>query len=118
MQKMLKAAFVIAFLAAGVFIFSTGRTEAVAATPVSESVAASQSLYRKHCASCHGNNGRSQTKKGRELEADDLTTADVKSDSIDKIKRIISNGKADMPGFKKKLSASQITSIANYIKTL
>lgn len=118
MKKMLKAGLVIAFLAAGVFIFSTNKTEATAASAVPDSVVSSQSLYRKHCASCHGNNGKSQTTKGRETEADDLTTADVKNDSIDKIVRIISNGKADMPSFKKKLNTTQMTSIANYIKTL
>ena len=114
MRNMLKAGLVIGFMAAGVFIFFTGKTEAIAVSPVAES----QSLYRTHCANCHGNNGKSQTPKGRKLEADDLTTADVKSASIEKLVRIISNGKADMPGFKKKLSASQITSVANYIKTL
>lgn len=118
MQKMLKAGVVIAFLAAGIFILSTNKTEATSANAVSESVASSQSLYRKHCASCHGNNGKSQTTKGRQTEADDLTTADVKGDSIDKIVRIISNGKGDMPSFKKKLNTTQMTSIANYVKTL
>lgn len=50
--------------------------------------------------------------------ADDLTSDDVKNSSESKIARIITNGKADMPGFKKKLSVAQITSIAKYIKSL
>ena len=40
------------------------------------------------------------------------------TDSIEKISRMIANGKGDMPGFKKKLTAAQIKSIANYVKTL
>jgi len=118
MQKMVKVSLVIVFMIAGVYLFLPPRAEAVSATANAESAASSQSLYRTHCASCHGNNGKSQTSKGRKLEADDLTTTDVKADSIDKIVRIISNGKGDMPAFKKKLSKTQLTSIANYIKTL
>ena len=117
MQKMLKVGLVIAFAAVGIFIFST--TEAgVTAAAATGSVESQASLYRTHCANCHGNNGKSQTKKGRELEADDLTTADVKGATLEKLSRIISNGKADMPSFKRKLSAAQISSIARYIKTL
>ena len=118
MQKMLKVIAVMTFLAAGVFIFSTDSAEATASMTTVESAESTRTLYRAHCASCHGNNGRSQTAKGRKLEADDLTSDEVKGDSVEKISRAISNGRGSMPGFRKKLSAAQIASIANYVKTL
>lgn len=83
-----------------------------------ESLESSRSLYRQHCASCHGANGKAQTPKGIETEADDLTSSSVKSSSRERLIRIITNGKGDMPGFKKKLSASQIASITTYIRSL
>ena len=115
MQKMLKVTAVLGFAAAGVFVFSTSNARAIAAASPAESLESSRSLYRTHCASCHGNDGRSNTEKGRKLEADDISGT---TDSIEKISRMIANGKGDMPGFKKKLSAAQIKSIANYVKTL
>lgn len=115
MQKMLKVMTIVGFAAGGLFVLSASNAQAVAAASPVESLESSRSLYRAHCASCHGNDGHSNTAKGRKLEADDISGID---DGVEKIKRVITNGKGDMPGFKKKLSAAQITSIANYVKTL
>jgi|CXWL01.1.fsa_nt_gi mono/diheme cytochrome c family protein len=91
----------------------------VAASPevLTDSVAQA-SIYRAHCARCHGNDGRANTKEGRRTEADDLTTDDVKGMATDRMARIIRNGKGEMPSFGKKLSASQITSIIRYVRGL
>lgn len=117
MKMIVKFVVVFVFLAGGM-LFLTGKQTQANELTGGETVAASRALYRQHCASCHGNDGRSQTKRGRETEADDITTADVKGDAHDKLVRIISNGKGEMPGFKRKLSSAQIASIARYIKTL
>lgn len=79
--------------------------------------AMSASLYRAHCARCHGNDGRSNTKEGRRTEADDLTDESVKAMGADKMARIIRNGKGEMPR-NKKLSAAQIAGIVRYVKGL
>lgn len=115
MQKMLKVMAVVGFAAGGVFVFSASNTQTIAAASSIESAGSSRSLYRANCASCHGNDGHSQTPKGRKLEADDISGS---GDSVEKISRVISNGKGEMPGFKRKLTAAQIKSIANYVKTL
>ena len=112
-----KFAVVLVFLAGGILLLTGNQTQANELTG-GETVTASRALYRQHCTTCHGNDGRGNTKRGRETEADDITNADVKSDSHDKIVRIITNGKGEMPGFKRKLSSAQIASIARYIKTL
>lgn len=79
--------------------------------------AMSASLYRAHCARCHGNDGRSNTKEGRRTEASDLTDESVQNMDGAKMTRIIRNGKGDMPA-NKKLTAAQIAGLVRYVKGL
>ncbi|MBX3298163.1 MAG: cytochrome c [Acidobacteria bacterium] len=106
--------FAAVLMAAG----SDGRSAAAAGT-ATEGLSASQaSTYRQHCAKCHGNDGRGDTPKGRELDADDLTTAKVKRMSSSRLAAIIRNGKGDMPAFSKKLTAAQVAELVKYVKAL
>ncbi|MEO6050965.1 MAG: cytochrome c [Pyrinomonadaceae bacterium] len=114
MLKLLKLGVVMTFLLAGALLFSTRETQAASALRTSENGASPRTLYFQNCARCHGSNGKSQTDLGMRLDADDLTTS---SASTSKIIRFITNGRGDMPGFKKKLSAAQIGSIAGYVKS-
>ena len=70
-----------------------------------------RSDYTAQCARCHGADGRSQTAKGRQTHADDLTKSTV---SDEKGIRIITNGRGEMPGFKNSLSAEQIKAVMEY----
>ena len=93
----------------------------IPAASTSEKVSAAEtvelaSLYGTHCASCHGGDGKANTTKGRETDADDLTTSKVQNMSAAKMTRIIKNGKGDMPGFAKRLTAAQITAIIRHVK--
>ena len=115
MRNLIKLGAVTAFLLGGVFMFSTRETQATAASATHEGEASPRSLYVQNCARCHGSNGQSQTAQGRKLEADDLTTSTA---STAKIIRMITNGRGDMPGFRRKLSAAQISSVARYVKSL
>jgi len=115
MRKLAKLSAVMAFLLLGIFIFSTSETQAVTAAAAFESEASPRSLYVQNCARCHGSNGKAQTALGRKLEADDLTTSTA-GDA--KIVRMITNGRGKMPGFKRKLTSAQISSIAGYVKGL
>ena len=110
MKKLVKLWAVAAMLLLGIFIFSTSETQAVAASEASP-----RSLYVQNCARCHGADGKSQTAQGQKLEADDLTTSTA---SQSKIVRMITNGRGDMPGFKRKLTTAQISSIASYVRGL
>jgi mono/diheme cytochrome c family protein len=85
-----------------------------AAAKTNGNAVSSRSLYATHCASCHGSDGRSNTKRGRETEADDISGGI----STSKIVRVVTNGKGDMPSFKRKLTAAQIASIARYVAKL
>lgn len=111
---MAKLGAVMAFLLLGVFMFATSGTQVTAASAFA-GAASPRSLYVQNCATCHGSNGKSQTARGRKLEADDLTTSTANEA---KIIRMITNGRGDMPGFKRRLTPAQIASIAGYVKGL
>jgi mono/diheme cytochrome c family protein len=112
--KLKLLAFVSALAFAGLALIPAARTSAASVASVETSVLASP--YSANCARCHGGDGRADTAKGRELDADDLTTGKVQGMSTAKMTRIIKNGKGDMPAFKN-LSASQISSIIRTVKS-
>ena len=85
---------------------------------LNETASSPRSLYIQNCARCHGADGRAETRLGKKLEAADLTSDDVKGLSTAKITRAITNGRHDMPAFKKKLTRQQITQIAGYVRSL
>jgi len=74
------------------------------------------SPYSAHCARCHGADGKANTAKGRELDADDLTSGKIQGMSTAKLTNIIKHGKGDMPGFPK-LTSAQITQIIRTVKS-
>lgn len=78
-------------------------------------IADGASVYKKSCAVCHGADGRSQTKKGEETGAVDLTSEDWTPNEA-RDTRIITRGKGSMPSFKRSLSAAQIKSVVAYIR--
>lgn len=67
-------------------------------------------LFEKKCATCHGNDGT----RGR-WGAANLKISKLRNDEL---LYTISNGRSIMPNWGKKLSAVQITSVIEYIKTL
>ena len=113
MKSVFKIGAVSLFLVIGCFgLIPKGDPEKVSSAETAELA----SLYGTHCSSCHGGDGRSNTPKGRDTDADDLTTSKVQNMSAAKMSRIIKNGKGDMPGFAKKLTAAQITAIIRHVK--
>ncbi len=115
MKSVFKIVLVSLFLAIGCLgLIPDTPTSAKVSEPSAAELA---SLYATHCSSCHGRDGRSNTPKGRDTDADDLTTSDVQNMSAARIARIIKNGKGDMPGFAKKLTAAQISAIIRHVKS-
>ena len=105
----ISAAFFLTFAFAGT---ETGSVIYASDSPV---VYASAEIYAKHCAQCHGMDGRARTAKGKRTGATDFTGTDWNNDN-DRAVRIITNGKGDMPSFKKKLSTAQIQSAWNHVR--
>lgn len=63
-----------------------------------------------NCATCHGSEGNAMNYGAKDLSKSTLTDAEVED-------RIL-NGKNTMPGYKKQLSAEQVKTLVDYVKTL
>jgi mono/diheme cytochrome c family protein len=68
--------------------------------------------FKKYCAKCHGEDGRAQTPKGKQMKAQDFTDSQFQSDKSDEdLIKTVTEGGMDMPAFGKKLSKEQIESL-------
>ena len=84
----------------------------------SEQLERAKTLFNTKCARCHGGDGRGQTVLGEMLEVPDFTdTKWWKDHGKDKdLAATISNGKGDMPDFGKKLTKTEISLLADYVR--
>lgn len=77
-------------------------------------------LYRRHCVSCHGNDGKAQTSKGKFSHARDLTDAQWQTDvSDERIFNSIMNGRnvrGNMPAFSDKLKENDVNALVTYVR--
>lgn len=86
-----------------------------------ESIAAGKALYVKHCKSCHGTKGLGDGTKAAQLKTKcgDFSTTDFQSQSDGSLFYKASEGRDDMPSFKKKIpDQDDIWSVVNYLRTL
>lgn len=86
-----------------------------------ESIATGKGLWTKHCASCHGKKGMADGSKSATLKTHpgDFTKADFQKQTDGAIFYKTSEGRGDMPSFKKKIEdPDDIWSLVNYIRTL
>jgi mono/diheme cytochrome c family protein len=86
-----------------------------------ESIGEGKALYAKHCQSCHGKSGMGDGAKASELKTEpgDFTKASFQSQSDGSIFYKISEGRDDMPSFKKKMTEpSDVWNLVNYLRTL
>lgn len=79
-------------------------------------------LYRKHCAECHGGDGRAKTNKAKFNHARDITDAKWQDDVTDeRIFNSIMNGRnvrGNMPAFGDKFDDSQVNSLVTFVRGL
>jgi mono/diheme cytochrome c family protein len=72
-------------------------------------------LFKEYCAKCHGEDGRADTPKGRQLMAQDMTDPEWQADKTDaQLIKAVTNGGEDMPPFGKKLTKEQIESLVKF----
>lgn len=84
------------------------------------SIATGKELWAKHCQSCHGKSGKGDGPKAAQLKTlpDDMTKADVQKQTDGAFFYKTSEGREDMPSFKKKIPDQEdIWSIINYVRT-
>lgn len=79
-------------------------------------------IWKAKCKSCHGDDGKAQTKMGQKEKIDDLTTeAWQKKHSDEDIKKVIVEGSTEntkMKPFKDKLTPEQIDGLVKHIRGL
>jgi mono/diheme cytochrome c family protein len=86
-----------------------------------ENLAIGKSLYAKHCRSCHGKAGEGDGTKAAELETfpGDFTTAEFQAQTDGEIFYKTTEGRDDMPEFKKKIASDEDRWIlVNFVRTL
>ena len=79
-------------------------------------------VYRRYCISCHGNDGRAKTSKGKFSHARDLTDAQWQAEvSDERIFNSIMNGRnvrGNMPAFAAKLKEKEVNSLVDFVRRL
>ena len=84
------------------------------------SLATGKTLYNQHCKSCHGAKGKGDGTKASQLDTEcgDFTK-DLAGQTDGALFYKTSEGRKDMPSFKKKIpEADDIWAVVNYIRTL
>ena len=77
-----------------------------------------RALFVENCSICHGKNGRAHTFHGVLVGAQNLTKAKWQANTTDaQILNAIKTGPGVMPAFEKKLSPSEISSLALYVRS-
>ncbi len=84
------------------------------------SIATGKALYNQHCKSCHGTKGKGDGTKAATLDTEcgDFTSAAFKAQTDGSIFYKTSEGRKDMPSYKKKIpDANDIWAVVNYMRT-
>jgi mono/diheme cytochrome c family protein len=76
------------------------------------------SLFKSHCAACHGADGKGDTGIGKSMHLRSLASPEVQKQSDKELTAMIADGKGAMPGYKSKLSGVQIKDLVAYIREL
>jgi mono/diheme cytochrome c family protein len=86
-----------------------------------ETIKVGKEVWNKHCASCHGKTGAGDGSKAAQLKTamEDMTESTVQSQSDGALFYKISEGRDEMPSFKKKIPETEdLWSVVNYLRTL
>jgi mono/diheme cytochrome c family protein len=68
--------------------------------------------FLQYCAKCHGEDGKAQTPKGKQLKAQNFTDEEFQKEKSDaELIKTVTKGGMDMPAFGKKLTPEQIQSL-------
>ena len=85
-----------------------------------DAIAAGKALWATHCKTCHGTKGLGDGSKAAQLKTEpgDFSKADVQAQTDGSLFYKTSEGRDDMPAFKKKIpDADDIWSLVHYMRT-
>jgi mono/diheme cytochrome c family protein len=89
--------------------------------PAAESIGEGKTLWVQQCQSCHGKSGMGDGPKAAQLKTEpgDFSKAETQKQTDGSLFYKISEGRKDMPSFKKKVpDPEDIWNIVNYVRTL
>ena len=117
MKRTRKVLPVIVVLAAcGLFVLIISEA---AMTNQAATAADAGTIYNRRCATCHGRDGRGQTRRGRQTHARDMTDGAWQDDvSDERLFNSINNGRGKMPAFRKSVSENDIDALVAYVRRL
>ena len=97
----------------GALVFAAIAAFAVAAYGTGDTEKHPSELFLKNCAKCHGDNGKADTMRGKQLRARNFTDAEWQADVTNaQLIKSVTEGKGDdMPPWGKKLTPEQIESL-------
>ena len=84
-------------------------------------------LWKSKCASCHGEDGKADTEKGKQMKIGDMTSADFQKKRTDEeMKKVINEGlkeekggvKKEMDPYKEELKPEQVDALIALIRGL
>ena len=78
----------------------------------------SAATFKAKCAMCHGSDGSGNTPMGKKLAIRALGSPDVQKQTDAELAAIITKGKEKMPAYDGKISATEITDLVKFIRTL
>ena len=88
--------------------------------PNEKNIASGKALFARHCAECHGQEGRGDGKRAFDMDPPptDLLSAEVSSESDAALFRKITRGRRPMPGFARQASDDERWQMVLYVRTL
>ena len=88
-----------------------------AASPVDE-FAAARANYQKHCEGCHGATGEGGLVKveNKRIKVPSLKADHAIKHTDEQITKMITNGEEEMPAFKDKMSAAEISQMLKFVR--
>src|SRR5687768_4886832 len=99
---------------------STRPTSGGTPTPAAsvDQFAAARTNFAANCEGCHGPNGEGGLAKveNKQIKVPSLKSDHAKKHSDDELTKIITSGEEEMPAFKDKLNAQQITELVRYVR--
>ena len=76
------------------------------------------SIFKEKCVLCHGADGSANTTLGKQLQAANLRSKEVRKKTDAELSKIIHDGNGSMPPFSDQLSDDEISQVVKYIRTL
>jgi cytochrome c6 len=76
-----------------------------------------RAAFKGNCVSCHGADGAG-TPLGKSMQVPDLRSPEVQKKPDGDLAQTITEGRGDMPSFRRTLSAEQVQAVIDYVRRL